>query len=104
MEITNESVVLVLAPHTDDGELGLGGTIHKLNAAGCEMHYTAFSAAESIPEEFDLGQTRLEVCSATSTGIPAGNLEVMSFKVRQLLTEREILDSMISCARQLIPT
>ena len=26
--------ILVLAPHTDDGELGLGGTIHLLCSQG----------------------------------------------------------------------
>ena len=106
MKINNGSVVLVLAPHTDDGELGLGGTIHKLNAAGCEVHYTAFSAAEeSIPEEFDLGQTRLEVCRATEVlGIHADNLEVMSFKVRRFADYRqEILDSMIKLRASINP-
>lgn len=27
--IIDSNNILVLAPHTDDGELGLGGTIHK---------------------------------------------------------------------------
>ena len=37
---------LVLAPHTDDGEFGCGGTISKLIASGCEVHYAAFSACQ----------------------------------------------------------
>lgn len=41
--------VLVLAPHTDDGELGAGGFISKLIEEGSEVFYVAFStAAESI--------------------------------------------------------
>ena len=29
--------VLVLAPHTDDGELGCGGTVARLLEEGCEV-------------------------------------------------------------------
>ena len=36
---------LVLAPHTDDGEFGCGGTMARLVAAGCEVRYVAFSIA-----------------------------------------------------------
>ena len=38
--------ILILAPHTDDGEFGCGGTIAKLIEAGAEVHYAAFSACE----------------------------------------------------------
>ena len=45
--------VLVLAPHTDDGEFGCGGTISKLIYQGVEVHYVAFSACEqSVLPEF----------------------------------------------------
>ena len=43
--------VLVLAPHTDDGEFGCGGSIARMVAAGAEVHYHAFSSASrSLPE------------------------------------------------------
>ena len=42
--------VLVLAPHTDDGEFGCGGTMARLVEAGVEVHYQAFSiATRSLP-------------------------------------------------------
>ena len=45
--------VLVLAPHTDDGEFGCGGTMARLVDAGIEVHYVAFSiATRSLPEGF----------------------------------------------------
>ena len=45
--------VLVLAPHTDDGELGCGGFIAKLIELGSKVTYAAFSTAEeSVPEGF----------------------------------------------------
>ena len=36
--------VLILSPHTDDGELGAGGTIAKFAEQGSELTYFAFSA------------------------------------------------------------
>ena len=46
-------VILVLAPHTDDGELGAGGYIHKSIESGAHVTYVAFSdCKESVPEGF----------------------------------------------------
>ena len=46
--ITNCKNILVLAPHTDDGELGLGGTISRLIEDGKKVTYVAFSTAQQI--------------------------------------------------------
>ena len=44
---------LVLAPHTDDGEFGCGGTMARLVETGCEVRYVAFSiATRSLPDGF----------------------------------------------------
>ena len=44
---------LVLAPHTDDGEFGCGGTMARLVEEGTEVRYVAFSiATRSLPEGF----------------------------------------------------
>ena len=42
---------LVLAPHTDDGEFGCGGTTARIVEAGCEVRYVAFSIAtrDAVP-------------------------------------------------------
>ena len=51
--VTANNRVLVLAPHTDDGELGCGGTISRMVEEGREVYYAAFStAAESVPPPF----------------------------------------------------
>ena len=43
--------ILVLAPHTDDGEFGCGGSIAKFIEAGDQVYYVAFSTAkQSVPE------------------------------------------------------
>jgi len=42
--------LLVLAPHTDDAELGCGGTIARLLEAGTEVYVVALSTADdSLP-------------------------------------------------------
>ena len=44
---------LVLAPHTDDGEFGCGGTMARLVEEGADIRYVAFSiATRSLPEGF----------------------------------------------------
>ncbi|MGB9596344.1 MAG: PIG-L deacetylase family protein, partial [Candidatus Poribacteria bacterium] len=46
----NNEKVLILAPHTDDGELGCGGTIAKFVEEKAQIYYAAFSVCEdSVP-------------------------------------------------------
>ena len=53
LNLQNLKKVLVLAPHTDDGELGCGGFITKLIENNVEVFYVAFSTAEeSVPPGF----------------------------------------------------
>lgn len=90
--------ILVLAPHTDDGELGAGGLIDKAIKSGSQVDYVAFSAAEdSVPEGFDKDCLRKEVLQATShIGIDAKNVMVLNYKVRTFPAMRqEILDDLI---------
>ena len=52
--MNSKNKILVLAPHTDDGELGAGGTIHRFLQEGREVFYVAFSTAEqSVAEGFE---------------------------------------------------
>lgn len=90
--------ILVLAPHTDDGELGAGGLIHKAISLGCDVQYIAFSAAEdSVPEGFEKNCLRIEVINATSKlGLPSENVKVLDYKVRTFPSNRQlILDDLI---------
>ena len=68
--------VLVLAPHTDDGEFGCGGSIVKFLEAKKEVFYVAFSTAEeSVPPGFPKDVLVTEVKGATRRlGIPEDNL------------------------------
>jgi len=98
--------VLILAPHTDDGEFGCGGTIAKFVSQGYEVHYVAFSAAEkSVSPELPSDILRKEVILATAIlGIPPENLQVLDFEVRDFPARRqEILESMVRLQATLSP-
>lgn len=89
---------LVLAPHTDDGEFGAGGTMARLVEAGAEVRYVAFSiATKSLPEGFPPDTLAREVEEATAAlGIPASQLTVHDFEVRTFPERRQdILEILI---------
>jgi LmbE family N-acetylglucosaminyl deacetylase len=84
---------LVLAPHTDDGEFGCGGTMARLVEAGAEVRYVAFSiATRSLPDGFPPDTLAREVREATTElGIPAENLTVHDFDVRTFPAHRQAI-------------
>jgi len=89
---------LVLAPHTDDGEFGCGGTMARLVEEGAAVRYVAFSiATRSLPEGFPPDALAREVREATAElGIPAESLTVHDFDVRTFPEHRqEILELLI---------
>jgi LmbE family N-acetylglucosaminyl deacetylase len=98
--------ILVLAPHTDDGEFGCGATIAKFIDEGHDVHYVAFSAAErSVPKELPSDILRKEVTEATAIlGVPRANLVVLHFGVRRFPQHRqEILEVMVRLSKDLEP-
>ena len=98
--------VLVLAPHTDDGEFGCGGTISKLINQGAEVHYVAFSACEqSVLPEFPSDILITEVKKATlALGIKKENLHLLKYDVRTFNYNRQaILDDIINFKKQINP-
>ena len=98
--------ILILAPHTDDGEFGCGASIAKYISEGHDVHYVAFSAAEkSVPSGSPIGVLRQEVVEATAVlGIPKTNLTVLHFGVRKFPAHRqEVLDVMVRLNSQLEP-
>lgn len=98
--------VLVLAPHTDDGEFGCGGAIVKLIEAHSEIHYVAFSSCRaSIPEGFPDDILMHEVKMATKIlGIKPKNLYILDYPVRKFAHYRqEILEDLVKYQRELSP-
>lgn len=97
---------LILAPHTDDGELGCGATIAKLLRQGSEVFYVAFSSCrDSLPEGAAPDLLIREMHRATAAlGIPGDHTRVLDFRVRHFAeTRQDILDSMIALGRELHP-
>jgi LmbE family N-acetylglucosaminyl deacetylase len=91
--------VLVLAPHTDDGEFGCGGTMARLVDAGADVRYVAFSTAtKSLPDGFPPDTLAREVLDATAElGLPEESLTVYDFEVRTFPERRqEILELLIA--------
>ena len=102
----NAKRILILAPHTDDGELGCGGTIAKYLEEGATVFYIAFSTAEaSVPEGFPSNQLETEVRAATfSLGIPKENLFLYKYQVRKLnYVRQEILEELIRLRPVIVP-
>jgi LmbE family N-acetylglucosaminyl deacetylase len=98
--------ILVLAPHTDDGELGCGGLIAKAVRQGATVFYAAFSTAdESVPTSFPPNQLEIEVKQATAIiGVNPKNLFIYKHTVRKLnYVRQEILEEMIKLRTQINP-
>jgi len=90
--------VLILAPHTDDGELGCGGTIARLIEEGHTVWYAAFSICEeSVPDGFAKDALEREVKLATkSLGIAPDHLILKKYPVRKFTVHRQnILEDLI---------
>ncbi len=98
--------ILILAPHTDDGELGCGATIAKAIDQGATVYYAAFSTAEeSVPEGFPRNQLEIEVRHATGRlGIKEDQLIIYKFEVRKLnFARQEILEELIKIRDRIKP-
>jgi len=98
--------VLVLAPHTDDGEFGCGGSIVKFIEEGKEVYYVAFSTAEeSVPAGMPKNILEVEVKEATKRlGIPGSNLIIYKFQVRKLnYVRQEILEELVKIKKEIRP-
>lgn len=98
--------VLVLSPHTDDMEIGCGGTIARMRAAGTTVRSVAFSAAEeSVPEGLPRDILRKEFVHAhEALGIDATFCEALDFRVRYFPRDRqEVLETLVRLNRTYNP-
>ena len=104
--LSSFKIVYVLAPHTDDGELGAGGTISKLIENGADVYYFAFSTAEtSVPDGFPKDILKTEVINATAKlSIKKENVIIYNYEVRKLnYVRQEILENLIKHRKELRP-
>lgn len=102
----HEKRIMILAPHTDDGEFGCGATIAKFMELGAQVFYTAFSVCEqSVPYGFKQDQLESELKQATQAlGIPRDRLFIHRYEVRRFSTHRqEILQDIIDTKKLVQP-
>lgn len=98
--------ILVLAPHTDDGEIGCGGSIVRFLEEEKEIYYVAFSTAQtSVRPDLPKNILEVEVKQATKIlGIKPENLIIYDFPVRNFPQYRqEILEELIKLRIQIQP-
>ncbi len=103
---TKKKRILVLAPHTDDGEFGCGGTISKFINEDHDVYYAAFSACQqSVLPQFPSDILITEVKEATSIlGIKPSNLILFDYDVRTFGYQRQdILDDLIKLRTDIQP-
>ncbi len=98
--------ILVLGPHTDDGEFGCGGTMAKFVDEGREVYYVTFSIAEhSVPEGLPKDILLTEVKKAAKVlGIKDQHLINFRYRVRHFPQFRQdILEDMVKLRKEFQP-
>ena len=106
MSMNSIRKILVLAPHTDDGEFGCGGTIAKFIEEGTDVYYVAFSGCEKSLGRGMAPDTLIKelMCATKQLGIPEGNVFVKEFEVRCFERDRqEILEDMVCLNKAINP-
>jgi len=98
--------ILVLSPHTDDAELGCGGSLSKFISQGHEILWVCFSTAEeSLPPDFPPNALKKEFEEVLSyLGLDKKNSLIMDYKVRKLSEVRqEVLENLVNIRKSFIP-
>ncbi|MFC1887720.1 PIG-L deacetylase family protein [Candidatus Cloacimonadota bacterium] len=98
--------ILVLGPHSDDGEFGCGGTIAKFIEEGKEVYYAAFSYAEEIiPPELPSDIRLQEIKEGAGVlGINEENLMIYRYPIRKFAKHRqELLEDLVKLNREIQP-
>lgn len=98
--------ILILSPHTDDAELGCGGSIIKFLEMGHTINWVVFSTAEeSLPKGMRKDTLKREYWNVVDKiGFPKNRCKIFDFRVRHLPEKRqEILDELIALRKDLTP-
>lgn len=102
----NARNILILAPHTDDAELGCGGSMVRLREEGVKIFVAVFSTAEeSLPAGVPNGTLKDEFFNAMEImGIPEEQRFVYDYPVRRLSYFRqEVLEELVKLRKQVEP-
>src|SRR5215210_4151853 len=100
----NSKNILVLAPHTDDGELGCGGSIAKYISEGKHITYIAFSTCSQVLPEHMPADTLITECQSATKALGIDKVIFFDFEVRKLLFHRqEILEELLKINNEIQP-
>lgn len=99
--------VVVFAPHTDDGEIGCGGSIARFIEEAKNLYYVAFSTARTsvVDNGFPDNVLEIEVKKAMKVlGVIEDHLVLYDFPVRKFSEFRQdILEEMIRIREKVDP-
>ncbi len=98
--------ILVLAPHTDDAELGAGASMARWVEEGIEVFVAVFSTAEDSLPAGSVPSRLAEECheSLDVLGVPHHRRYIYGYPVRKLGYHRqEVLEKMVQLGRELDP-
>ena len=98
--------ILILSPHTDDAELGCGGTITKYIHENRNVFWVVFSTAEeSLPDGLPKDTLVQEFKKVTnSLKLSYKNYQIFNFKVRKLSEKRqEVLEELVKIRNSFKP-
>ena len=98
--------ILVLSPHTDDGEIAAGGAIVRFIEERKNVCYVAFSSCEaSIPQDFPSDTLKVECEASTKIlGIVSERVTLLNYEVRTFPSHRqEILEDMVKLNEEIKP-
>lgn len=98
--------VLLLSPHTDDAELGAGGTMARFMEEGAEIFVVVFSTCEDSLPDGSPQNTLLEECNSAYDfiGVLKSNRMIYHYPVRRLAEYRqEVLDILVKVKKDIVP-
>ena len=97
--------ILVIAPHTDDAELGAGAAISRWHSEGHEIWILNLSDTSNVSSKQAGFNLRIEAQNASSElGVPSDHILFGDFKTREFQSERQrLLDFLIVTRNQIQP-
>ncbi|BDB96024.1 hypothetical protein HYD_1570 [Candidatus Hydrogenosomobacter endosymbioticus] len=100
--------IIFLSPHTDDSELGSGGTISKMVENGADVWVVAFSKCEKSIKNSGLTDSKTLVSefhnSMDVLGVAENRRITLDFEVREFQRDRQLLlDNMIKISKEISP-
>lgn len=103
--MNNHKRILILSPHTDDAELGCGGSICKFLQQGHEIYWMVFSTCEeSLPKNLPSDTLERE-CEDVLNCLNIRQADIHHLPVRRFSEYRQdILDSLIKIRDKFNPT